>query len=130
AMKSAVKIPVTVKIRAGMDDSALNFLEFGRIAQEEGMEWITLHPRTRAQGYKGDARHERTAELKAHVNIPVIASGDVKEPEDAMHITDTLGIDGVMIGRGIYGKPWLYRRIIAAQEGREEAITPPPREVL
>ncbi|MCA8938460.1 MAG: tRNA dihydrouridine synthase DusB [Planctomycetes bacterium] len=130
AMKNAVKIPVTVKIRAGMDDTALNFLEFGRIAQEEGMNWITMHPRTRAQGYKGDADHRRTAELKAHVKIPVIASGDVKEPKDALAITDKLGIDGVMIGRGIYGKPWLYRRIIAAQQGHNESETPPPREVL
>ena len=59
AMRAAVKIPVTVKFRGGIDDEHLNYLEFGRIAQEEGMEWVTLHPRTRAQGYKGDADHRR-----------------------------------------------------------------------
>jgi len=130
AMRKAVSIPVTVKIRAGMDDSCLNFLEFGHIAQEEGMNWITIHPRTRAQGYKGPAIHDRTAELKAHIKIPVIASGDVTEPQHAIKLFREAGVDGVMIGRGLFGKPWLFRRIIAAMEGRDEPETPAPREVL
>jgi len=130
AMVNSVKIPVTVKIRAGVDDECLNYHEIGAIAEGEGAAWITLHPRTRAQGYKGDADHTRTAELKEIVNIPVIASGDVTEPEHAMKLTEQYGIDGVMIGRGIYGRPWLYRRIIAAQKGETELESPPPREIL
>ncbi|MCK6441054.1 MAG: tRNA dihydrouridine synthase DusB, partial [Planctomycetes bacterium] len=129
ALRAAVKVPVTVKFRAGMDDTALNYLEFGRIAQEEGMAWVTMHPRTRAQGYKGGADHRRTAELKASIRIPVNASGDVTEPEHALAIARDHGIDGVMIGRGIYGRPWLYRRILAAQAGESES-DPTPREVL
>lgn len=130
AMRGAVKVPVSIKIRAGMDDNCLNFLEFGRIAQEEGMNWITIHPRTRQQGYKGPADHERTAMLKAHVNIPVIASGDVTSPAYAMDLVHKTGVDGIMIGRGIFGKPWLFRQIINAQQGICEADQLPPREIV
>lgn len=130
AMRKAVSVPVTIKIRAGMDDSRLNFLEFGHIAQEEGMNWITIHPRTRAQGYKGPAIHDRTAELKSRISIPVIASGDVTEPEHAMALFRNVGVDGVMIGRGLFGRPWLFQRINAAIHGKNAPETPAPREVL
>ncbi len=137
AMRKAVKIPITVKIRGGMNSSSLNYLEFGEIAESEGMAWITIHPRTRIQGYKGDADHSRSAELKAHVNIPVIASGDVKTAEDAIKLTEHYKLDGVMIGRGIFGRPWLYRQILEAQNARAQErsfesseYAPAPREVI
>ena len=100
AMVNAVKIPVTVKIRAGVNENCLNFIEIGRMAQEAGMVAITIHPRTRAQSFKGVADHARTGELKADLDIPVIASGDVKEPEDAVRVLNDTGCDGVMLGRG------------------------------
>ncbi len=130
AMRKATDLPVSIKFRAGMDDTCLNFLEFGRMAEEEGMDFITLHPRTRQQGYKGPALHERTAELVASVKIPVIASGDVTEPEHALRLERVAGVAGVMVGRGLFGKPWLYRRILAAQRGEQDPGHPPPREVL
>jgi tRNA-dihydrouridine synthase B len=111
AMVAAVKIPVTVKIRAGVNDSCKNFVQIGRMAQDAGLVAVTIHPRTRAQSFTGLANHEHTAELKAALSIPVIASGDIKEPEDAIRILDSTGCDGVMLGRGVWGRPWLFREI-------------------
>ncbi|MEE9312452.1 MAG: tRNA dihydrouridine synthase DusB [Planctomycetota bacterium] len=125
AMVGSVNIPVTVKIRAGVNESELNFVEIGKMAQEEGMVAITIHPRTRAQSYKGIADHTRTGELKAALDIPVIASGDVKEPEDAIKILDEQGCDGIMLGRGVWGRPWLFREIDELQK-HGQIITPTP----
>ncbi len=111
AMVGAVKIPVTVKIRAGVNENCLNFVQIARMAEKAGMVAITIHPRTRAQSFTGVADHSRTAELKASVNIPVIASGDVKEPADAVRVFKQTGCDGIMIGRGCWGRPWLFREI-------------------
>ena len=125
AMVNAVKIPVTVKIRAGVNENCTNFVEIGKLAQAAGMVAITIHPRTRAQGYKGLADHARTGELKAALDIPVIASGDIKEPEDAIRVLKMTGCDGVMLGRGVWGRPWLFREIVEMQRyGR--VITPAP----
>lgn len=125
AMVKAVKIPVTVKMRAGVTDSCLNFTQIGRIAEDAGVVALTIHPRTRAQMFTGSADHARTGELKAAVRIPVIASGDVKEPEDAVRILRQTGCDGIMLGRGVWGRPWLFREISETlRHGR--VITPPP----
>jgi tRNA-dihydrouridine synthase B len=125
AMVNAVKIPVTVKIRSGVNDNCLNFIEIGRMAQESGMVAITIHPRTRAQSFKGLADHTRTGELKAALSIPVIASGDIKEPEDAVRILRETGCDGVMLGRGVWGRPWLFREIDETLR-HGSVITPTP----
>lgn len=131
AMVSAVKIPVTVKIRAGVNDNCLNFREIGRMAEQAGMVAITIHPRTRAQSFTGLANHELTGELKAAVSIPVIASGDVKEPEDAVRVLKQSGCDGIMIGRGCWGRPWLFREIDEVLHyGRVVTETPGPIERL
>lgn len=131
AMVNAVNIPVTVKIRAGVNENNRNFIEIGRMAQEAGMVAITIHPRTRAQSFKGVADHSRTGELKAALDIPVIASGDVKEPEDAMRVLKETGCDGIMLGRGCWGRPWLFREIDEMQKyGRVVTPTPDPIERL
>ncbi len=131
AMIAAVDIPVSVKIRGGVNDNCLNFVEIGRIAQEAGMNHITIHPRTRQQGYKGLADHTRTRDLKAALDIPVIASGDVKEPEDAMRVLDLAGCDGIMLGRGCWGRPWLFREIDEMMRfGRVVTPSPGPIERL
>ena len=125
AMVKAVKIPVTVKFRAGVNENHLNFLQIGMLAEESGMVGVTIHPRTREQGYTGFANHERTGELKAALKIPVTASGDVKEPEDAMRVLRQSRCDGIMLGRGVWGRPWLFREIDEMQKyGR--VITPAP----
>jgi nifR3 family TIM-barrel protein len=125
AMVRAVKIPVTVKIRAGVDERHLNFVEIGRLAEAAGMVGITIHPRTRAQGYTGLADHSRTAELKAALSMPVIACGDIREPEDAMRVKALTKCDGIMLARGGWGRPWLFREIDEMQRlGR--VVTPSP----
>jgi nifR3 family TIM-barrel protein len=128
AMVNAVKIPVTVKIRAGVNENCLNFVEIGKLAEQAGMVAITIHPRTRAQSFTGVADHARTAELKAAVSIPVIASGDIKEPADAMRVFEQAGCDGIMIGRGCWGRPWLFREINETlRYGR--VVTPTPDSI-
>lgn len=131
AMVSAVSIPVTVKIRAGVNDNCLNFLDIGRMAQDSGMVAITIHPRTRAQSFTGLANHALTGELKAALSIPVIASGDVKEPEDALRVFRQSNCDGIMIGRGCWGRPWLFREINETlAHGRVVTETPDALERL
>ena len=125
AMVKAVEIPVSVKIRAGVAEDALNFVQIAKRAQEAGIVAVTIHPRTRAQSFKGVADHTRTAELKASLEIPVIASGDINEPEDALRVFRETGVDGIMLGRGVWGRPWLFREILETVEhGR--VVTPAP----
>ncbi len=131
AMVNAVKIPVTVKFRAGVNENHLNFVQIGKLAEESGMVGVTIHPRTREQGYTGFANHDRTGELKAALRIPVTASGDVKEPEDAMRVLRQSGCDGIMLGRGVWGRPWLFREIDEMQKhGRVITSAPDSLERL
>lgn len=99
--------PVTVKFRLGWDNNSINFKEFGQMCEAAGVKMVTLHARTRAQGYGPNPRWEAFGELKQAVNIPVIANGDILSVGDALHIFQTYGVDGVMIGRGCLGQPWL-----------------------
>ena len=103
--------PLTIKIRSGWDESSLNYLEVGHIAQEEGIDAITLHPRTKTQGFSGHANWQHIAELKNAINIPVFGSGDISTPTDAIKMFSETHCDGVMIGRGGYGNPWLIAHI-------------------
>lgn len=123
AVRRAWHKPLTVKIRSGWDAAGINFLEIGRIAQDEGAEAITLHPRTRSQGFSGQADWEHIRQLKAALQIPVIGSGDIFAAEDALAMLTSTGCDGIMIGRGGYGNPWLLRDILALQQGQPK---PPP----
>ncbi len=129
AVVRASELPVTVKIRSGWDAESVTFLEVGRIAEAEGAAAVTLHPRTRAQGFGGHADWRQIAELKAALHIPVLGSGDIFRAEDALAMLATTGCDGIMIGRGGYGNPWLIRDIRQLQAGGLP-LPPTPRERL
>lgn len=99
--------PVTVKFRLGWDNDSMNYLDFGKRLEDAGAAMITLHARTRSQGYQPGCKWEAFGELKQALEIPVIANGDIVTADDAKHVIDTYGVDGVMVGRGCQGKPWL-----------------------
>lgn len=107
----AVKKPVTVKIRMGFDFDSINYLEIGKIIEEAGASAIVLHGRTRSQFYEGQADWQCIKELKEHVNIPVIGNGDIKSVDDAIKMIEMTNCDGIMIGRGLLGNPWLAQEI-------------------
>lgn len=104
----AVDIPVTLKTRLGTDDSNRNIREIAHIAEDSGISLLTVHGRTRAQRFKGEATYEDIAEVKATCNLPVIVNGDITSAAQAKTLIDCYGFDGVMIGRGAQGNPWLF----------------------
>jgi tRNA-dihydrouridine synthase B len=118
AVRKVYPGPLTIKIRSGWDDQSLNFLEIGRIAEAEGVDAITLHPRPRSQGFSGKANWEQITELKAALNIPVFGSGDIFTAEDGIRMLQQTGCDAIMIGRGGYGNPWLITQILDLLEGK------------
>ena len=118
AVKRSTYLPVTVKTRLGYDENSMNALELGRAAQQLGLRWIAFHGRTRQQMYSGTADYEAIGRLKSELNIPVIANGDIFAPEDAVRMRDVTGADGLMIGRGCMGNPWLFRTARQALEGK------------
>lgn len=105
----SVPIPVTVKIRSGWDFNHINAIEVAKVCEKAGASAITVHPRTRSQGYSGKADWNIIKEVKQAVSIPVIGNGDIKSCYDAKRMLDETGCDAVMIGRGVLGNPWLIR---------------------
>lgn len=123
-------IPVTVKFRIGIDDAHHTHLDAGRIAAEEGAAAVALHARTAAQRYSGTADWDQIAALKAHVtSIPVLGNGDIFEADDALAMMAATGCDGVVIGRGCLGRPWLFAELSAAFNGHPVATPPTLGEV-
>jgi nifR3 family TIM-barrel protein len=109
-VKSRVSIPLTVKFRLGLDDSRKNFLDLGRICQDEGAAAVAMHARTARQMYTGNADRSEIAQLKRALSIPVIGNGDVETADDVLSMFRDTGCDGVMIGRATMKNPWIFRQ--------------------
>ena len=110
AVKNAA-VPITVKIRSGIDNTHINAVEIARLAEQAGAAAITVHGRTREQGYSGKADLQIIREVKEAVKIPVIGNGDVQNGESALWMLKKTGCDGIMIGRAAFGNPWIFREI-------------------
>lgn len=123
-LRGATSLPLTVKIRSGWNHEGINALEIARIAQDCGVDAVILHPRTVNQGFGGSADWNLIASVKKCLNIPVVGSGDIRSPEDARRMLDVTGCDGVMIGRGVLGNPWIVRDIVS-HLGDEKVFLPP-----
>ncbi len=122
-------VPVTIKTRLGIDADHLTYRDAGRIAQDSGCAAITLHGRTVAQAYSGQADWEPIAELVAELDIPVLGNGDLWEADDALAMLEQTGCAGVVIGRGCLGRPWLFRDLADAFAGRSQRSLPSLGEV-
>ena len=125
----AIQKPVTIKIRKGFDDAHINAVEMAHIAQESGAAAIAVHGRTREQYYSGKADWEIIRKVKEAVHIPVIGNGDVWTPQDAIDMRKQTGCDGVMIGRGAQGNPWIFKQILHYEQTGELLEKPSPQEV-
>jgi nifR3 family TIM-barrel protein len=110
-VRAAISIPLTIKFRAGWSDRELVAVQLARLAEDCGVAAVALHPRTREQGYSGQADWTRIAEVKAAVRIPVIGNGDINSPEDAERMVAQTDCDAVMIGRAASSNPWIFRQI-------------------
>ena len=126
AVVDAVDIPVTVKIRKGFNDDLVNAPEMAQVAQENGAAAIAVHGRTREQYYSGEADWDIIRQVKEAVHIPVIGNGDVTSAEKAAEMRKITGFDGVMIGRGVQGNPWIFREL--AEYDRTGTIPPRPTQ--
>jgi nifR3 family TIM-barrel protein len=120
-------IPVTVKMRKGIDDDHLTYVEAGLIAQEAGAKWVALHARTAAQRYSGQADWEAIAALKQALDVPVLGNGDIWEADDALRMVRETGCDGVVVGRGCLGRPWLFADLEAAFRAYAAGVAAPAR---
>lgn len=123
AVVAAVKIPVSVKMRLGWDDTSINAPDLARIAEDIGVRMITVHGRTRCQLYNGTANWDAVRAVKDAIKIPVIVNGDIQTPDDAKTARDKSGADGVMVGRGANGKPWALRQMM-------DGTAPPPKSEI
>jgi nifR3 family TIM-barrel protein len=117
-VRKTISIPMTVKIRTGWNEEMINCVEVGKLIEDCGGQMVAIHGRTKEQGYKGWADWNRIAEVKRHVSIPVVGSGDVVTPAGALSRLEETGVDGVMIGRGAIANPFIFREALALQEGR------------
>jgi nifR3 family TIM-barrel protein len=130
AVISAGNVPVTIKFRLGVNEQLVTYLTAGRVAEDEGCAAVGLHARTAAQLYHGHADWDAIARLKQTVRIPVLGNGDIWEAEDALRMMRQTGCDGVIVGRGCLGRPWLFRDLADVFEGRPAMNPPAFGEVL
>lgn len=128
AVVKSVDCPVTVKFRLGWDKGSINCVEFAKAMEEAGVAAVAVHGRTRAQMYSGVANWDYIREVKQAVGVPVIANGDIFKAEDAVRILQYTGADIAMIGRGVFGNPWLFQQAKAAINGEEIPPMPPLSE--
>lgn len=130
AVVKATHLPVTVKIRSGWNESTLSYCEVAKAAENAGAAAITLHPRTREQFFKAHSNWEHIRQIKSLVSIPVIGNGDVKTAEDARQMFEETGCDGIMIGRGAMGNPWIFQQIKHYLTNGEHLLKPDWSKVL
>ncbi len=129
AVVNAVDIPVTLKMRTGWDRDNRNAPVIARMAEDAGIQALAIHGRTRADKYNGDAEYDTIAEVKSQVQIPVFANGDITTPEKAQYVLKHTGADGLLIGRGAQGRPWIFREILHFLETGTHLAEPPLGEV-
>ena len=122
SVRSAVKIPLTIKLRAGWDENSIVAVEVAKLAESSGVEAVAVHPRTRTQGYSGNADWSIIAAVKQAVKIPVIGNGDINSPEDASRMVRETNCDAVMIGRAAATNPWIFSQMLQFQEKGEYAL--------
>ena len=130
AVVNAVSVPVTVKIRSGWDEKSINAVEVAKVIEEAGASAITVHGRTRAQGYSGNADWNIIKQVKETVKIPVIGNGDVTSAKKAKEMLDYTGCDAVMIGRGVLGNPWLINECVTYLESGVIPTRPSSKEKI
>jgi nifR3 family TIM-barrel protein len=128
AVRKATSLPLTVKIRSGWRQGEIKALEIAHIAEDYGINAVIIHPRTADQGFSGTADWNVIKVIKRHLCIPVIGSGDIRSPQDAYNMLTSTGCDGVMIGRGALGNPWIFRNIISFLEEKKGFLPPLPSE--
>jgi len=127
AVVNAVSLPVTAKIRIGWDRESTNAPEVARALERSGVQWVTVHARARSEKFTGEAHWEVIAAVKQSTTLPVIGNGDVKTPEDALRMIQETGCDGVMVGRGSFGNPWLFERAHRLLNGEDPGPDATPR---
>ncbi|EEF80720.1 tRNA dihydrouridine synthase DusB [Methylophaga thiooxydans] len=125
----AVDVPVTLKIRTGWDRDNRNGVTIARIAEEAGIQLLSVHGRTRADAYKGDAEYDTIAEIKSRISIPLIANGDIDSPQKAQLVLEKTGADGLMIGRAAQGNPWIFKQILHYLNHGQLLATPAVNEI-
>ena len=130
AVQGAGEVPLTIKVRKGIDDELLTYLDAGEVAEAEGAAAIGLHSRTASELYSGTADWNSITQLKQHVNIPVLGNGDIWECWDALRMMRETGCDGVIVGRGCLGRPWLFRELAEVFDGKEPGAPPNLGQVI
>lgn len=129
AVVAAVDVPVTLKIRTGWDTQNRNAPRIAQIAEQSGVQALAIHGRTRACAYRGAAEYDTIAAVKAQTNIPIIANGDIRDPEKARAVLQRTGADAVMIGRAAQGYPWIFREVVHYLRTGDRLPPPPVAEV-